>query len=116
MLVSMADVVAKDGNGKGQPLSEDQLQLIRRVFETITPEIEALREAGSNHVVDMEVCRRFLVARQWKEKKAIAQLRKMLAWRTENKPSLMKLEDSPGCQENPYALNMRVCGYDKIGR
>lgn len=107
---------ADKGNGKGGPLSDDQKRKLASLYGKITHFQEKLKEVGSTYVLDYELCRRFLVARQWSEKKALAQITKMVEWRIKYTPNFTKLEDSPVAQGNPYAVNLRCCGYDSIGR
>ena len=107
---------ADNGNGQGGPLSPEQREKLARLYAKIEHYGAKLTEAGSSYVIDYELCRRFLVARQWSEKKALAQVTKMIEWRIKRTPDKLKLEDSPLAQGNPYALNLRCCGYDVLGR
>lgn len=107
---------ADNGNGQGAPLSAEQREKLASLYGKIKHFGAKLEEAGSDYVLDYELCRRFLVARQWSEKKALAQVTKMIEWRIKHTSQFTKLEDSPIAQGNPYAVNLRCCGYDELGR
>ncbi len=67
----------------------------------------------SNGVFLTESClKRYLSANDGDAKKALAQLKKTVAWRKEYKP----WRPCPKCMENPLSHNLRVVGFDKAGR
>uniref|UniRef100_A0A7S2RZ26 CRAL-TRIO domain-containing protein n=1 Tax=Mucochytrium quahogii TaxID=96639 RepID=A0A7S2RZ26_9STRA len=111
-------IIAEEGNGKDEALSEDELAMVDQLFERVADAREKLEEGYPKDIgfCDRETCRRYLVARQWDLKKAEAQLRKTLQWRLVDKPAALRFQDSPKPLLNPWAMSMRVIGCDKGGR
>jgi hypothetical protein len=106
--------LAESGDGEGGPLSQSQLVMIDELFAKLQPERAAL-EAALPHEqgwCDLETCRRYLVARQWKPAKAEAQLRSTLEWRLAENPAKLDFWQSPRALKNPHALSMRCVGFD----
>lgn len=107
--------VAQKGNGRNGDLSRDQWDLLHQLHDRVAPYRDDLPEEDKDFC-DLETCRRYLVARQWNLKKAEAQLISTLKWRKKENPSAKHFWQSPKALENPLAFNMRIVGWDKLGR
>jgi hypothetical protein len=107
--------IAYQGNGQDEELSKEQLQLIQQLYERVA----CYRQALASHdqdFCDHELCRRYLVARQWDLGKAEDQLVSTLMWRAEEQPGKLELWQNPKAFANPLCVNLRVVGLDKEGR
>jgi len=113
--------VVDHGNGQGEPLNEEQLSMCRTLHKTILDKYLAEFRAANCEFpmlefVDVDTCRRFLVARGWSFSKAQAQLEQTIANRMEQKPWTWVFKDSPISRKHPAAVNMRIVGFDISNR
>ena len=110
--------LASKSNGKGEDLTPAQLASIQSVAAKLLEQCkdkwtaEGAFEPMEDYCMDPDTIRRFLVARQWSESKALHQLLAMQAWRLADRPWTKPFCTSPQCEKNPYALCMRVVGLD----
>jgi len=108
--------IALHGNGNDQDLSEDQLELIRQLYDNVEPLRKALHHPHDAEFCDYETCRRYLVARQWSLQRAQDQLTSTLEWRIQENPGEKEFWQSSKSLKNPLALNMRCVGWTSDGR
>ena len=113
--------LAENGNGFGQPLSEEQISLCQRLFNQILQDFgaqfqERNCEKEMLEFCTMETCRRFLVARNWSFSKALAQITSTIEWRMKQEPWTFQMKDNKQCKENPYAYTLRLAGLDAMRR
>jgi len=130
------------GNGNERPLNKEQINSIEELYQwAIKKETEICNKAKSDAEIiqedseegdvdgttaqdnssscwsDRETCRRYLVARKWDFEAAKAQLLTTLEWRFVSNSDQTKLEfwQSPKALQNPWALTLRIVGWDKDG-
>lgn len=113
----LVDVLVKNGislkgNGQDQELSRSEYGLIRELHDRVQPH----RDALSDDWCDLECARRYLVARSWSLEKAEAQLTDTLQWRAREQPSSKEFWQVTKASANPWALAMRIVGWDVDGR
>ncbi|KAH9255398.1 hypothetical protein BASA81_006517 [Batrachochytrium salamandrivorans] len=107
---------AAKGDGQGEDCTPEQVALIQSVYAQTRTNALFTKHPELNEYFTLETCRRYLVARQWNEKKAIKQLEDSLEFNAKQMPWKLTLFESPACVDNPYALSMRMVGFDHIGR
>ena len=88
-------IIALKGNGLGENITQEQLESISKLrhdpaITSLANDalMETVDENGkevSKIWIDYEVCRRFLVARNWEYKDALDQLVSVLHWRIKTK-------------------------------
>jgi hypothetical protein len=107
--------LATEGNGHGEELSFDQIEMILELHDRVAPLKAKLHP--DDDFLDHECCRRYLVARQWSLERAEAQLTGTLEWRAKESSNLMReMWQSPACLKDPLAMNLRVVGWTADGR
>ena len=115
--------LAKFGNGLDGELSEEQIGMIFQLKDDVREPMKQLQEKTienkENHewfTQDLDVYRRYLVARQWNLKAAETQLLATIEWRQQDSTLNLQFHQSPLASQNPYAMSMRIIGVDKDGR
>ena len=108
--------IARAGNGNDGELSEEQLDLIKELYNRVVPRYSSGLSPHDRDFCDHETCRRYLVARSWSLTKAEEQLVSTLKWRASANPAGKEFWQSSKCLQNPLALCMRVVGWDLQGR
>lgn len=115
---SQENGLAELGDGNMKPLSPEQVKMCNELCSQMRAlfkqEVETLE--GINDFLDPEACRRFLVARGWDLKKAHDQLREAIKWKLKSQPWTKPFHQVSLCRENPYAMNMRIVGFDNERR
>lgn len=116
----LVDILVKNGislkgNGQDQELSRSELGLINELYDRVAPYREALPEYDHDWC-DKECVRRYLVARSWSLEKAEAQLVDTLQWRAKEQPAAKEFWQVTKASANPWALAMRIVGWDLGGR
>jgi len=124
--------IARFGNGHNKDLTELQLDFIDQLYVLVEPYRQKLEEQKLNcetftiiphdkndDFCDLEMCRRYLVAREWSLEKAKKQLIstfereiQIVTNSTTNDPK--EFWQSPKALNDPHSLSLRWIGWDDI--
>mmetsp|Transcript_9333 Transcript_9333/g.18421 ORF Transcript_9333/g.18421 Transcript_9333/m.18421 type:complete len:660 (+) Transcript_9333:533-2512(+) len=109
--------LANKGNGRDEPLSEENVALVKELYDRVQDAFKSLLEKNPSEesFTTYETCRRYLVAREWKIQAAEDQLRGTVKWRIENDIGSKIFCDSPAARKNPWGWSMRMIGFSEKG-